>query len=78
MQTSARAVGMTKPNRVEHDYEPRIPKLLYYRQSTPHEPPEIVIVGQNGKQYVWNPTWEQFRNIVRDGSAMYFTSVKPA
>ena len=61
---------MTKPNRIEHDYEPRIPQLLYPRQSTRLEPPEIVIIGQNGKQYVWNPTWQQFRNLILDGVQM--------
>ena len=67
---------MTKPNRVEHDYEPRIPKLTFFRQSTRLEPPEIVIVGQNGKQYVWHPTWQQLRSLVLDGNQMLARAAK--
>ena len=77
MQISAQAERTTRINRTEHDYEPRIPKLAFYRQSTRHEPPELVIVGQNNKQYAWSLTWDQFHNLVQDGSGMYFKSVKP-
>ena len=76
MQTLARAVGMTKPNRVEHDYEPKTPTQVFFRRSTPKEPPEIVI-GYNGRQYPYQLTWELFRNLARDLCGMYFASVKP-
>ena len=67
---------MTRLNRVDHEYDARIPQLAYFRQSTRLEPPELVI-SYNKKQYVWALTWDQFRNITRDASGMYFAATKP-
>jgi hypothetical protein len=59
-----------KPNRIEHDYEPKTSTLVFFlSKSAPKGPPEIVI-GHGGRQYPYQLTCS------RDLCGMYFASIK--
>ena len=69
MQISAQAERTTRVNRVEE--VTRSVKSIYLRRSSPQELPELCIIC-DGQFEAFQLTKEQFRNLTRDSSGMYF------